>query len=95
MPRVLVLLLFPTAVTIIGAVTKPLLFCLLADPNCIYLVQSMLLQVGASGGAEGHDSRFVVECVEGGDVWRTGAPVRLRNVLLDSNLQASKQHASV
>lgn len=50
-------------------------------------------EVGASGGSEGRDSRFVVECVDGGDVWRTGAPIRLRNVLLDSILQASKQHA--
>lgn len=50
-------------------------------------------EVGAAPGAEGRDSRFIVECVEGGDVWRTGAAVKLKNVLFDSNLQASKQHA--
>lgn len=49
-------------------------------------------EVGASAGGEGPEFRFVVECGEG-DVWRTGAPVKLRNVMLGSTLQASKQHA--
>lgn len=49
--------------------------------------------VGASGGSEAQDSRFVVECGEGGDIWRTGAAVKLRNVMLDAHLQASKQHS--
>lgn len=50
-----------------------------------------LTQVGASPEGEGPEFRFVVECGEG-DVWRTRTPVKLRNVMLGSTLQASKQH---
>lgn len=49
-------------------------------------------EVGASSGAEGPESVFVVECTKDGDVWRSGVPVKLRNAFLDSNLQASQQH---
>ncbi|KAL8446474.1 hypothetical protein Emed_004928 [Eimeria media] len=50
-------------------------------------------EVGAASGSEGLESRFLVECVGGGDVWRVDSPVKLKNALLDANLQASKQHA--
>ncbi|KAL8438177.1 hypothetical protein ACSSS7_000412 [Eimeria intestinalis] len=50
-------------------------------------------EVGAASGIEGLESRFLVECVRGGDVWRVDSPVKLKNALLDANLQASKQHA--
>ncbi|XP_026193915.1 stromal cell-derived factor 2-like protein [Cyclospora cayetanensis] len=50
-------------------------------------------EVGAALVPEGRDSRFVVECTGDGDVWRVGHPVKLRNMLLGANLQASQQHA--
>ncbi|KAL8440670.1 hypothetical protein Emag_007833 [Eimeria magna] len=51
-------------------------------------------EVGAASGLEGLESRFLVECVGGGDVWRVNSPVKLKNALLDANLQVSKQHAN-
>ncbi|OEH77790.1 hypothetical protein cyc_06083 [Cyclospora cayetanensis] len=53
----------------------------------------VLEHVGAALVPEGRDSRFVVECTGDGDVWRVGHPVKLRNMLLGANLQASQQHA--
>ncbi|KAL8273333.1 hypothetical protein Esti_002737 [Eimeria stiedai] len=50
-------------------------------------------EVGAASVFEGLEARFLVECVDGGDVWRVDSPVKLKNALLDANLQASKQHA--
>ncbi|CDJ32355.1 uncharacterized protein EMH_0012180 [Eimeria mitis] len=48
--------------------------------------------VSASSGSEGPESVFIVECANEKDVWRAGAPVKLKNLLLGSALQASKQH---
>ncbi|KAL8439475.1 hypothetical protein Efla_004674 [Eimeria flavescens] len=50
-------------------------------------------EVGAASGSEGPEAQFTVDCVGGGEMWRTGAQVKLKNALLDANLQASKQHA--